>query len=117
MIVLNVLEGTLNAELGGDHRNVLGRARQEARVEHVLDHGHRAEPEPVPRTLRVIVRVDPRLAREERVRPGDRHSCPPSLPAWKSGPKLHDGLPGVWMLPNGSCQTPSVKSMYSFQNR
>jgi hypothetical protein len=74
MIILNILQGALDAELGGNHRNVLSGTRQEARVEHVLDHGRRAEPKPVPWPQRVIVGVDPHLTRVAGVRPGDRHA-------------------------------------------
>jgi hypothetical protein len=39
------------------------------------------------------------------------------VPQVQSGPMLHVGFCGCWMLTLGSRQTPRAQSMYSFQNR
>src|SRR5207244_7041077 len=60
MIVLDVLQSAVDAQLAGEHRNVVGRAREDPGVGHELDHGHRPEPEAVPRAQRVVLWVHAR---------------------------------------------------------
>src|SRR5205807_1511324 len=62
VVVLDVLQGAVDAELGQGHGDVLGRAGVQPGVGQVLDQRHGSEPKAVARPFRVVGGGDVELA-------------------------------------------------------